>query len=61
MRIHHLNCISSCPLGGRLMDGRARSVLERGKLCCHCLLAESSDGLVLPIRRRASAGSSSSC
>lgn len=47
MRIHHLNCISSCPLGGRLMDGRARSVLERGKLCCHCLLAESSDGLVL--------------
>ena len=22
MRIHHLNCISTCPLGGRLMDGR---------------------------------------
>lgn len=47
MRIHHLNCISSCPLGGRLMDGRSGSVLERGKLCCHCLLAESADGLAL--------------
>ena len=22
MRIHNLNCISSCPLGGHLMDGR---------------------------------------
>lgn len=21
MRIHHLNCISTCPLGGALMDG----------------------------------------
>lgn len=47
MRIHHLNCISSCPLGGRLMDGRTRSVLERGMLCCHCLLIETADGLVL--------------
>ncbi|KQU71448.1 MULTISPECIES: MBL fold metallo-hydrolase [unclassified Rhizobacter] len=47
MRIHHLNCISSCPLGGWLMDGRAASVFERGRLCCHCLLVESNDGLVL--------------
>jgi len=22
MRLHHLNCTSTCPLGGRLMDGR---------------------------------------
>lgn len=47
MRLHHLNCVSSCPLGGRLMDGRSRSVLQRGQLCCHCLLVESNDGLVL--------------
>jgi glyoxylase-like metal-dependent hydrolase (beta-lactamase superfamily II) len=47
MRVHHLNCISSCPLGGRLMDGRVSSFLERGELCCHCLLIETDSGLVL--------------
>lgn len=45
MRIHHMNCISSCPLGGRLMDHRSNSL--RGKLACHCLLVESERGLVL--------------
>jgi glyoxylase-like metal-dependent hydrolase (beta-lactamase superfamily II) len=44
-RVHHLNCISSCPLGGALMDGRARSI--RGRLACHCLLVETGAGLVL--------------
>jgi len=47
MRIHHLNCISSCPLGGRLMDGRTPGVLARGALCCHCLLVETAASLVL--------------
>lgn len=47
MRIHHLNCISTCPLGGRLMDGRAESILRRGLLTCHCLLVETPAGLVL--------------
>ena len=47
MRIHHLNCISSCPLGGHLMDGRTPGVLTRGKLCCHCQLIETGDALVL--------------
>jgi glyoxylase-like metal-dependent hydrolase (beta-lactamase superfamily II) len=47
MRIHHLNCISTCPLGGRLMDGRTPGVLTRGQLCCHCLLLETRDSLVL--------------
>ncbi|HEY4529631.1 MAG TPA: MBL fold metallo-hydrolase [Luteimonas sp.] len=47
MRIHHLNCISTCPLGGRLMDGRTRGLLERGQLACHCMLVETSNGLVL--------------
>jgi hypothetical protein len=45
MRVHHLNCISTCPLGGKLMDGRSESL--RGKLTCHCLLVETGDSLVL--------------
>lgn len=47
MRIHHLNCISTCPVGGHLMDGRTPGVLTRGHLCCHCLLVETNAGLVL--------------
>ena len=47
MRVHHLNCISCCPLGGRLMDGRTPGVLARGSLCCHCLLIETAHSLVL--------------
>jgi glyoxylase-like metal-dependent hydrolase (beta-lactamase superfamily II) len=47
VRIHHLNCISSCPLGGRLMDGRTPGVLARGRLCCHCFCIETAQGLVL--------------
>jgi glyoxylase-like metal-dependent hydrolase (beta-lactamase superfamily II) len=45
MRVHHLNAISTCPLGGKLMDGRTRGL--RGKLACHCLLVEARDQLVL--------------
>jgi glyoxylase-like metal-dependent hydrolase (beta-lactamase superfamily II) len=45
MRIHHLNCISSCPLGGALMDGETRGL--RGRLANHCLLIEADDALVL--------------
>ena len=29
------------------MDGRTRSFIERGNLCCHCLLVEGPRGLVL--------------
>lgn len=47
MRIHHLNCISTCPLGGRLMDGFSPSIFERGQLACHCVLIEGPNGLVL--------------
>jgi len=45
MKVHHLNCISSCPLGGYLMDGMSTGL--RGRLACHCLLVESERGLVL--------------
>lgn len=47
MRIHHLNCISACALGGHLMDGCTPSLFQRAPLCCHCLLVETSAGLVL--------------
>jgi glyoxylase-like metal-dependent hydrolase (beta-lactamase superfamily II) len=47
MIVHHLNCISTCPLGGRLMDGHTGSLLQRGLLTCHCLLVETNEGLVL--------------
>jgi len=48
MRLHHLNCISTCPAGGRLMDGRSPWSALRGRLCCHCILAElPSGGLAL--------------
>jgi glyoxylase-like metal-dependent hydrolase (beta-lactamase superfamily II) len=47
MKVHHLNCISTCPLGGRLMDGFSRSIVERGHLTSHCLLVEADDRLVL--------------
>lgn len=47
MRIHHLNCITACPLGGYLMDGQRGGPLTRAQLCCHCLLLETDQGLVL--------------
>lgn len=45
MKIHHLNCISSCPLGGALMDGFTAGL--RGRLACHCILVETATALVL--------------
>jgi glyoxylase-like metal-dependent hydrolase (beta-lactamase superfamily II) len=45
MRIHHLNCGTCCPPGGRLFDGRSDSV--QSVLVCHCLLIETNAGLVL--------------
>lgn len=45
MRVHHLNCISECPLGGVLMDGRSKGV--RGRISVHCLAVETNGGLVL--------------
>src|SRR3954471_7334508 len=46
MRVHHLNCVSACPLGGRLMDGMSGAAL-RGRLTSHCLLLETERSLVL--------------
>ncbi|QJE74452.1 MBL fold metallo-hydrolase [Aerophototrophica crusticola] len=48
MRIHHLNCGTCCPWGGRLMDGRISHAGQPATLVCHCLLLETdSHGLVL--------------
>ncbi|MBZ5711667.1 MBL fold metallo-hydrolase [Nannocystis pusilla] len=46
MRIHHLNCGTMCPVGGRLM-GRAPDDVGRARIPCHCLLIETDRGLVL--------------
>lgn len=46
MRVHHLNCISGCPLGGHLMDGMSHDAI-RGRLTSHCLLLETDRALVL--------------
>jgi glyoxylase-like metal-dependent hydrolase (beta-lactamase superfamily II) len=46
MRIHHLNCVSACPLGGLLIDGTTKNSL-RGRLVSHCLFIETDRGLVL--------------
>jgi glyoxylase-like metal-dependent hydrolase (beta-lactamase superfamily II) len=46
MRIHHLNCGTDCPIGGRLFDGLSHGLT--GRLVCHCLLIETdAHGLVL--------------
>lgn len=46
MRIHHLSCGSLCPHGGRLIGGEG-GPLASTEIVCHCLLIESSDGLIL--------------
>ncbi|WP_243790492.1 MBL fold metallo-hydrolase [Saccharopolyspora gloriosae] len=46
MRVHHLNCATMRPLGGRLIDG-ADGVLRSAEMVCHCLLIETEQGLVL--------------
>jgi glyoxylase-like metal-dependent hydrolase (beta-lactamase superfamily II) len=46
LRIHHLNCGSLCPRGGKLFGG-AGGPLSPTPMCCHCLLIESDDELIL--------------
>lgn len=46
MKIHHLNCATMRPFGGRLVSGTG-SVFDRAESICHCLLIETDDGLVL--------------
>ena len=46
MKVHHLNCATMCPLGGRLLSGTGK-LTTPAKLVCHVLLIETDDGLVL--------------
>lgn len=46
MRIHHLNCGTFCPPGGKLVDGSS-GYLRASRMVCHCLLLETDRGLVL--------------
>jgi glyoxylase-like metal-dependent hydrolase (beta-lactamase superfamily II) len=46
MRIHHLNCATLRPYGGRLVSGTG-SVFATAEMVCHCLLIEADHGLVL--------------
>jgi glyoxylase-like metal-dependent hydrolase (beta-lactamase superfamily II) len=46
MRIHHLNCGTTRPLGGRLVSGAARPLVFARQVC-HCLLIETGNGLIL--------------
>ena len=46
IRVHHLNCGSLRPLGGRFIDGEP-GAHRLARLVCHCLLLETDSGLVL--------------
>lgn len=46
MKIHHLNCGTMRPYGGRLMGG-AGGIFGTAEMICHCLLIEADHGLVL--------------
>lgn len=46
MKVHHLNCATLCPYGGRLLSGSG-SLTSPAELVCHCLLVETPAGLVL--------------
>ncbi|RJQ80001.1 MBL fold metallo-hydrolase [Pseudonocardiaceae bacterium YIM PH 21723] len=45
MTLHHLNCGTMCPFGGRLLTGAGGLLV--GRSVAHCLLVESDDGLAL--------------
>ncbi len=46
MKVHHLNCATMCPLGGRLLSGTGK-LTTQAKLVCHVFLVETDAGLVL--------------
>lgn len=46
MRVWHLNCGTLEPFGGRWVNGSG-PLYTRARMVCHCLVVESSDGLVL--------------
>ncbi len=47
LRVHHFNCGTMCPHGGKLIGTPGAGWLSPGCMVCHCLLVETNDGLVL--------------
>jgi glyoxylase-like metal-dependent hydrolase (beta-lactamase superfamily II) len=45
VKIHHINCGTLCPYGGKIVSGEGGWTGAR--IVCHCLLVETSDSLVL--------------
>ncbi len=46
MKVHHLDCVSQCPLSARITNGEG-AWFGRGRLVTHCLLLETRAGLVM--------------
>ncbi len=46
MLVHHVNAATLCPFPGRWIDGEG-SLTAPGRMVCHCLVVETSHGLVL--------------
>jgi glyoxylase-like metal-dependent hydrolase (beta-lactamase superfamily II) len=46
MKIHHLNCGTMCPRGGRLLGGSG-GPLATSRIVAHCLLIEAGGDLIL--------------
>lgn len=44
-KVHHLNCGTMCPYGGKLISGHGG--WTGATVVCHCLLVETADALVL--------------
>ena len=46
MKVHHLNCGTLCPYGGRLISGEG-GLIGGAEMVCHCLLIEAGGSLIL--------------
>jgi glyoxylase-like metal-dependent hydrolase (beta-lactamase superfamily II) len=47
VRVHHLNLLTMCPFGGRLINGGNAALSTPGEMCAHALVVETKAGLVL--------------
>jgi glyoxylase-like metal-dependent hydrolase (beta-lactamase superfamily II) len=46
MKVHHVDCGTMCPVSARLVNGRG-GWFEPATMVCHCLIVETSDGLLI--------------
>lgn len=45
LKVHHLNCGSMCPFGGKYIDGFSHA--SHAHLVCHCLAIQTDRGIIL--------------